>query len=315
MISKEEIQYIYNQTVSYISQSFHRTDLMEKDLDMKAYFPNMEWFNIACIHAQNPSAIYVNSKDSWDVKYGQTMFIKKGEKSSRILLPVIKDNRIDFSTVPVFDIDQLQNASRIPSPQSHIQLFLEGYGGLESLERLLEIKDHDWKEIFNHIIALIGNIQDQERLHYIRSCIEYMMGIRGHIEASGECCCTNEKAMIYMYRTLLATIETVPFYISKLTKKARNKQLTQEEVKVFKEKMDRGIKQRIKDSGIKMQLLLKEKEAMNNPFGGYQAMNAAPASVPATSQGGNDFHLQEEELNEELNPYNQDEMKYWEAMY
>lgn len=313
MISKEEEQVIFGNIARYIKKAFINPETMERDIDMKAYFPQMEWFNIACIHAQSPSAIYVNSIDAWDRKYGTKMYVARGEKSSKVLIPSVKNNQIVFEVFPVFDISQLQNSSRIPAPRSAIFSFLEGYGGLQSLEMLLNIQNSDWSHIFNHIIGLVGNIHDEERLRYFRGCIEYMMGLRPHIEASGICCCNNQEAMIYLYRLLLNCIDIIPYYVSKLAKEANLKQMDEKELKAFKIKKARGVKERIKDSGLRLQLIQKERDSyLGMMSNGSNEENMLHQMIQNEEEDEN--HLTAEELDEDENPYNQEEISFWEAI-
>lgn len=294
-ISKNGMEQIWTKIVEHIGKAFHSPEIMQSDLKMKSFCSYMEWFNIACIHAQNQSVLYARSKDAWEEYLGTACYVRSGEKSAMALVPMILDNELLFQRAPLFDISQLYRNDKIEKPKSSMHVFLDEYGGIDNVETLIGIENHDWNEILVQIIGMGANIQSSDRIHYIKECMEYMLGLREKIQADGTCCCTSPESMIFLYRNIIDSSTAIQETIRRLAR--RNAQQTEkhELQENLLKRRERGVRERIKSSGIKIRLMQTAATDMN--------------------ESKSLFSVETEEFDEEANPYDEKESIYWEVHY
>ena len=238
--------------VNIIIPSFFYDDQKIKDNLLNfVVLENVEWFNIALIYYQKPNATFVQSKSEWNSLIDDNeVYIKKGEKGIKILIPFIKkdENSLDWKSVTVWDVSQLQSKIMFEHI-SNLRVYTE------------ELQKGIYQEIvqYDEMITFLLNksqsyipscLQNEDILKYVKDCISYILSYYLNVAIDKEPCLVLENLKQDDYINLYASLNLImkslhivlKSYFDDLFAREKERKEIEEAEKIF----NMNIKQRIR---------------------------------------------------------------------
>lgn len=237
---------------------FNDEKCIKTHLDAFATWSEYEWFNIALILYQRPSATIINSKKNWEELLNKEFFIKKGDKGLRVIIPLIEENQIKWKQGVVWDIEQCQERIEV-GIVSKLKICIEEIFSRNIYESINEkdgLIDFLLEKSMNHIHK---SIKCNEISSYIRSCIIYLLS--HYLPLSNVKYCLNLKGdftnnqYVYLYSGIKTVVNYLDQYIFDYYETLTSREKEKAEIEYAKRIWNMTIHERIENA----QIVIKEK--------------------------------------------------------
>lgn len=252
----EKIKVFFKEIVRYINSSIYDQELMKKSIKFMCKYPNYEWYNIAAILLQNPSAEMVMSVSAFRKECDDISLIpKRGKRAYRVAVLNLENSGPVFKLMPVFDVGDMNKKITVNSPLP-LRTVVEQLGGsinvltvinkYTSLEKVvLSLIDSDYKGFISKD-ELIKNRDG------IKNCVMFSLGRVFNIDPDKDICLkkTDEGTGTYSYIKYLISI--FPEKLAAVVEVLKSKAVEEERIKKLNSIFDRNIKQRVIDAKSKV---------------------------------------------------------------
>ena len=110
------------QLEGYPEKVLSSAQLLESNIQYMRLHTDHEWFNIASALLSIPSAGDVRSLKAWRTYYKDpSINVRRGVKACPLLVPEVKEDHLQLTIVPGYDIQQLQESVEIRKPRNMVQ--------------------------------------------------------------------------------------------------------------------------------------------------------------------------------------------------
>lgn len=241
-----------------IPHFFNNEKCIKTHLDAFVTWSEYEWFNIALILYQRPTATIINSKKNWEELLNKEFFIKKGDKGLRVIIPLIEENHIKWKQGVVWDIEQCQERIEV-GIASKLKICIEEIFSRNIYESINDkdgLIDFLLEKSMNHIHK---SIKCNETSSYIRNCIIYLLS--HYLPLRNVKYCLDLKSdftnnqYVYLYSGMKTVVNYLDQYIFEYYETLTAREKEKAEIEYAKRIWNMTIHERIENA----QIVIKEK--------------------------------------------------------